>query len=214
MPIILSSIILSLFILLINKPVNAANLSIELGKNSTGVAFGRDFGFGFGMVGLSAKFITDGPWTYIPTEDALKNTCDEFKNSPTLIDENNKVGVAKDCKEEGLFNDGDEWEVFGKLGFRIPLIPKVYFNSGIGVSRKKTTELFMFCDAIKLACPEDVCEPKSCSKAEEFVTWGHVKENYFMNFIGGITFEMTHRMLLNIDYHTRQGLLSGLMWRF
>ena len=225
MPVLIKAIILSFFIFLINNQVNAANLSIELGKNSTGVAVGRDFGFGYGLVGLSAKFITDGPWSYVPTEESLKNSCNDFHVAePVDPDESDQdeSKAARDCNENGVFDDGDEWEVFGKLGFRIPVFSRFFVNTGLGISKKRTSELFTFCDDIKLACKweggEKVCETKpenDCyEKAGEFVTWGHVEENYYLNFIGGISVEITRRMLLNIDYHTRQGLLSGIMWRF
>lgn len=193
MPVLIKAIILSFFIILINNHVNAANLSVELGKNSTGVAVGRDFGFGYGLVGLSAKFITDGPWSYVPTEEDLNSSCEYFESN------------EKGCEYKGRYYDGDEWEIFGKAGYKLPVVSIIYLNAGMGISKNRTTKLYLLKEDVKLTSGETV---------EFMETWGHVKENYYLNFIGGVSVEITRRMLLNIDYHTRQGLLSGLMWRF
>ncbi len=174
----------------------AANLSIELGRDSTSVAAGRDFGFGYGMVGISATFTTDAPWSYVETTETLNSPCLTFQSDPT-----------KDCVPKGYFHDGDEWEVFGKLGYRLPIIPMVYINTGMGVSKQRTAELYIFCTGIE--------DPTGgCPSARLFETWGRVDDDYFLTFLGGLTVEMTHQLLLNIDYHTRNGFISGLMWRF
>ena len=209
MPFIIA-IIFSLF--LFCNTASAANLSIEIGKDSSSVAAGRDFRFGYGLVGISSRFTTDAPWSYVPTTESLNNLCRDFIGSP--ID---PAGNTKNCEQRGFFRDGDEWEVFGKLGFRLPIISRVYINTGMGVSKQKITELFIFCDKIGLTPAEissGVINTKSCSKAEEFISWGQVKEHYYLNFLGGLTVEMTRQLFLNIDYHARNGLMSGLMWRF
>lgn len=192
----LTVIILSLIIFLTDIPLNAANLSVDMGKNSTSVAAGRDFGFGYAMLGISATFTTDAPWSYVATDDGLSKVCTDFQSDST-----------KDCEPKGRFHDGDEWEVFGKAGYRLPFISLVYVNTGIGISRQRIARLYIFCVGIE--------EPDGgCPKARLFETWGEVDDDYFLTFLAGFTVEMTHRLLLNINYHTRKGLLSGFMWRF
>lgn len=189
----------SLFLFLHWSSAFAANLSINIGKDSTSVAAGRDFNFGYALIGVSATFTTDAPWSYVATEEGLDGACSDFQ-----------AGTTRDCEPKGRFQDGDEWEVFGKLGYRLPLIPIFYISGGLGVSRQKIANLYLFCDEINLIGDET----KSCSKAGEFLTWGRTEEHYYTNFLAGVTVEMTRRLLLNLDYHTRKGLLGGLMWRF
>lgn len=193
---IINAIILSIFLILSSTPVQAANLSIEIGSNSTSIAAGRDFSFGYGMVGISATFMTDAPWSYVATTESLDNPCQEFINN-----------VAKDCQPKGRFQDGDEWEVFGKLGYRLPLISRVFLNTGMGLSKQKVADLYLFCTGIDSATG-------GCPQSRLFETWGQVDEDYFLTFLGGMTLEMTRQLLLNVDYHTRKGFISGLMWRF
>ena len=194
--IIITAIILSIFLILFSTPVQAANLSIEIGSNSTSVAAGRDFSFGYGMVGIAATFMTDAPWSYVATTETLDNPCQTFQTDTT-----------KDCQPKGRFQDGDEWEIFGKLGYRLPLISRVYLNTGMGLSKQRVADLYLFCTGIE--------DPSGgCPQSRLFETWGHVDEDYFLTFLGGMTLEMTRQLLLNIDYHTRKGFISGLMWRF
>lgn len=190
-------IILSIILLLTNSPsIYAANLSIDIGRDSTSVAAGRDFGFGYAMLGISATYTTDAPWSYVATDDSLSKACTDFQSDST-----------KDCEPKGRFHDGDEWEVFGKAGYRLPFISLIYVNTGIGISKQRIARLYIFCVGIEGA-------GGGCSKARLFETWGEVDENHFLTFLGGFTVEMTHRLLLNINYHTRKGLLSGFIWRF
>lgn len=148
------------------------------------------------MVGISAMFTTDAPWSYVETEEGLEQSCVDFQTDP-----------EKDCEPKGRFHDDDEWELFGKLGYRLPLLSMIYVNTGMGVSKQKIADLYIFC--------VDIEEPGGgCSKARLFETWGDIKERYYLNFLGGLTVEMTRRFLFNIDYHTRKGLVGGLMWRF
>ena len=193
---IINVIILSIFLILPSNPVQAANLSIEIGRDSTSVATGRDFSFGYGMVGIAATFVTDAPWSYVATTEPLNDPCLTFQSDPT-----------KNCQPKGRFHDGDEWEVFGKLGYRLPLISRVYLNTGMGLSKQKVADLYLFCTGIE--------DPSGgCPKSRLFETWGQVDEDYFLTFLGGLTIEMTRQILLNVDYHTRKGFISGLMWRF
>lgn len=192
----LTVIILSILLLIPNIETYAANLSMNMGKDSTSVAVGRDFNFGYAMLGISATFTTDEPWSYVSTSESLNKSCMDFQSDPT-----------KDCEPKGRFHDGDEWEVFGKLGYRLPLISIIYINTGIGISRQRIAELYIFCVGID--------EPGGgCSKARLFETWGKVSEHYYLNFLGGFTFKMTHHLLFTVDYHTRKGILGGFMWRF
>ena len=193
---IIHAIILSIFLILFSTPVQAANLSIEIGSNSTSVAAGRDFSFGYGMVGVAATFMTDAPWSYVATTETLDNPCLTFQADAT-----------KDCQPKGRFHDGDEWEVFGKLGYRLPLISRVYLNTGMGLSKQRVADLYLFCTGIDN--PDG-----GCPQSRLFETWGQVDEDYFLTFLGGMTLEMTRQLLLNVDYHTRKGFISGLMWRF
>lgn len=191
------AIIFSLF--LFCNTASAANLSIEIGKDSSSIAAGRDFGFGYGMLGISATYTTDSPWSYVETTESLNKPCDDFIKDTT-----------KSCSPKGRFHDGDEWEIFGKLGYRLPVLKIFYLNMGTGISKQKISDLFVF--------GEDICTKSvgnTCTETREFAeTWGQVKEHYYLNFLGGVTVEMTHRLLFNVDYHTRKGLISGFMWRF
>jgi len=186
-------------LLLTSDPVHAAILSIQLGKESAQVAAGRDFSSGYALLGISATFTTDAPWSYVATGEALDGLCSDYQ-----------AGTNQDCERKGRFHDGDEWEVFGKFGYRFPLLPVLYLGGGFGISRQKIADLYLFCEEIDLSPGET----KSCGKARQFLTWGRTKEHYYANFITGVTIEMTQRFLLNVDYHTRRGLLGGLMWRF
>lgn len=196
----LSPFLFTFFLLIFSSgTVYSASLAINVGKDSTSVAAGRDFNFGYALVGVSATFTTDAPWSYVATEEGLDGACSDFQ-----------AGTTRDCEPKGRFQDGDEWEVFGKLGYKLPLVPMFYLSGGMGISRQRIADLYLFCDEITLIGDET----KSCSKAGEFMTWGRTKEHYYANFLAGVTIEMTRRLLLNVDYHTRKGLLGGLMWRF
>src|SRR3972149_10595811 len=197
---IINVIILSIFLILPSNPVQAANLSIEIGRDSTSVAAGRDFSFGYGMVGIAATFMTDAPWSYVATTATLDNPCQIFQ-----------ADVTKDCQPRGRFQDGDEWELFGKVGYRLPLISRVYLNTGLGVSKQKSAELYLF--------SEEYCTYRNtgggCDKKTEYgETWGEVDKDYYMTLLGGISVEMSRRILFNLDYHSRKGLIGGLIWRY
>src|SRR3989337_153349 len=134
---IINAIILSIFLILPSNPVQAAILSIEIGSNSTSVAAGRDFSFGYGMVGIAATFMTDAPWSYVATTETLHNPCQTFKDNET-----------EDGQRKGRFQDGDEWELFAKLGYRLPLISRIYLNTGMGLSKQRVADLYLFCTGI------------------------------------------------------------------
>src|SRR3990172_10823563 len=200
---IINVIILSIFLILFSTPVQAANLSIEIGSNSTSVAAGRDFSFGYGMVGIAATFMTDAPWSYVATTETLDNPCQTFKDNET-----------EDCQRKGRFQDGDEWELFAKLGYRLPRISRIYLNTGMGLSKQRVADLYLFCTGIDKSVDGVDISDGGCPQSRLFETWGQVDEDYFLTFLGGMTLEMTRKLLFNVDYHTRKGFISGLMWRF
>ncbi|MDD5435030.1 MAG: hypothetical protein PH343_06335, partial [Nitrospira sp.] len=78
--------------------IYAANLSFDIGKDSSGISAGRDFRFGYALLGMSTKFVTDAPWSYVPTRQSLDSACQDFKSVN-----------PKNCDPRGRFNDGDEW---------------------------------------------------------------------------------------------------------
>ena len=187
------SVSLCLLLLFAGTKSHAANLSFDMGRNSSGISAGRDFKFGYAMLGLSTKFTTDYPWSYVPTRQGLESPCNEFKAN------------EKGCEQRGRYNDGDEWEVFGKLGYRMPFISRLYLNAGLGVSKQRISDLYVFVEEINLQNGE----------TREFTeTWGHIEDRYYLNLLGGVGISMTRRMLLNVDYHTRKGLIGGIMYRF
>lgn len=198
---ILISILIVLLVLVAFKPANAASLSVDMGKGSAGFGIGSDFYFGYAVIGLSAKFTTDAPWSYVQTEETLIEQCDKFKEY-----KNNDPESPKYCEDKGRFFDGDEWEVFGKVGYRLPLLSSIYLNSGLGLSAQKTAKLYVFYDEYYTDSPD--------GKRKYGETWGQVDKDYFMTFLGGISVEMNRRLLINFDYHSRKGLIAGLMWRY
>ena len=203
---IVKSIIIVLLVLIAFEPAGAASLSIDIGKESTSFGIGTDFYFGYGLIGLSTKFTTDAPWSYVQTEERLIEPCEYFTSKSGPENE-----LRKKCTPEGKFNDGDEWEIFGKIGYRLPLISRVYLNTGLGVSKQKSAELYLF--------SEEYCTYRNtsgvCDKKTEYgETWGEVDKDYYMTLLGGISVEMSHRILFNLDYHSRKGLIGGLMWRY
>ncbi len=209
---IVKSIIIVLLVLIAFEPAGAASLSIDIGKESTSFGIGTDFYFGYGLIGLSTKFTTDAPWSYVQTDETLIEQCEEFIDykPPPDPDLTTNIEPERGCKPKGRFFDGDEWEIFGKIGYRLPLISRVYLNTGLGVSKQKSAELYLF--------SEEYCTywntNGTCTKAEYSETWGEVDEDYFMTFLGGISVEMNRRLLFNLDYHSRKGLIGGLMWRY
>ena len=191
-----------IFVLLLIPPdntIHAATLSVDLGRDSTSVAAGRDFDFGYGMLGISTIFITDSPWSYVATEGGLNKPCLDFQ-----------AASGKYCEPKDRFHDGDEFEVFGKVGYRLPLFSMIYLNAGVGISKQRIADLYIFCVGVE----EGSSGTQDCSSSRLFETWGEVDENYYLTLLGGLTVEMTHHLLVNIDYHTRRGLTGGLMWRF
>lgn len=194
---ILRFILIVLLVLVALKPANAASLSVDMGKGSAGFGIGSDFYFGYALIGLSARFTTDAPWPYVQTEETLIDQCDKFKD-------NNDP--KNDCEDKGRYFDGDEWEVFGKVGYRLPLLSSIYLNSGLGLSAQKTAKLYVFYDEYYTASPD--------GERKYGETWGQVDKDYFMTFLGGISVEMNRRLLINFDYHSRKGLIAGLMWRY
>lgn len=199
------SVSLCLMFLFAGTKTHAANLSFDIGRNSSGISAGRDFKFGYAMLGLSSKFTTDSPWSYVPTGQGLQSTCEDFNEKFKEYFENNKDEGVVPCKPEGRFHDGEEWEVYGKLGYRIPVISKLYLNAGLGISKQRVSDLYVFREDIKL---------QSGETREYMETWGHVKDHYYLNFLGGVGISVTRRMLFNVDYHTRKGLIGGIMYRF
>ncbi|MBI5192813.1 MAG: hypothetical protein HZA08_05165 [Nitrospirae bacterium] len=189
-----ASVSLCLIFLFPVTKAHAANLSFDMGRNSSGISAGRDFKFGYAMLGLSTKFTTDYPWSYVPTRQSLEGPCQDFKNTD-----------PKNCEKRGRYYDGDEWEVFGKLGYRLPVISRLYLNAGLGVSKQRISDLYVFREDIQL---------QNGVTSEFMETWGHVEDRYYLNLLGGVGISMTRRILLNVDYHTRKGLISGIMYRF
>jgi len=210
---IVKFILIILLFLFACKPANAASLSADLGKESAGFGIGRDFNFGYGLIGLSSKFTTDAPWSYVQTYETLKYKCQEFKDyvPPQDSDPETHKEPEKACESKGTFFDGDEWELFGKIGIRLPVISVVYLNTGLGIAAQKSSKLYLF--------SEEYCtyreQNSDCGyKVEYGETWGEVDKDYFMTFLGGISVEMNRRLLINLDYHSRKGLIAGLMWRY
>lgn len=188
---------------------HAANLSFDMGRDSSGISAGRDFKFGYAMLGLSTTFTTDYPWSYVPTRQKLEGTCESFNEKYQEYFDNNKVGYKEQgihpCDPKGRKQDGDEWEVFGKLGYRMPFISRLYLNAGLGVSKQRISDLYVFREDVTL---------KNGETREYMETWGHVEDRYYLNLLGGVGISMTRRMLFNVDYHTRKGLTGGIMYRF
>ncbi|MCC6543478.1 MAG: hypothetical protein IT392_03120 [Nitrospirae bacterium] len=202
---ILRFILIVLILFVSFKPACSASLSAELGKDNAGFGIGSDFYFGYALIGLSATFITDAPWSYVQTEKTLTESCDYFN---TKSDPENEL--RKKCTPKGKFHDGDEWEVFGKVGIRLPFVSSIYLNSGLGLSTQKTAQLYVFSEEYCTYRADGTC----LQKAEYGETWGQVDKDYFMTFLGGISVEMNRRLLINFDYHSRRGLIAGLMWRY
>lgn len=203
---IVKSIIIVLLVLIAFEPAGAASLSIDIGSNSTSVGIGTDFHFGYGLIGFSSSFITNAPWSYVQTGESLIEPCDNFNTKSGPENE-----LRKKCSTKGKYYDGDELEVFGKIGYKLPLISTVYLNTGIGVSKQKSAELYLF--------SEEYCTYRNpigkCDKVIEYSeTWGKVDEDYYMTILGGISVEMSRRILINLDYHSRKGLIGGLIWRY
>jgi len=203
---IVKSIIIVLLVLIAFEPAGAASLSIDIGKESTSFGIGTDFYFGYGLIGLSTKFTTDAPWSYVQTDETLIELCNQFSSYEPSSDKEPDRG----CKHKGRFFDGDEWEIFGKIGYRLPLISRVYLNTGLGVSKQKSAELYLFSEEYCTYKNGGICD----MKVEYSETWGEVDKDYFMTFLGGISVEMNRRLLFNLDYHSRKGLIGGLMWRY
>jgi len=204
---IVKSIIIVLLVLIAFEPAGAASLSIDIGKESTSFGIGTDFYFGYGLIGLSTKFTTDAPCSYVQTDETLIELCNQFSSYEPSSDKEPDRG----CKHKGRFFDGDEWEIFGKIGYRLPLISRVYLNTGLGVSKQKSAELYLF--------SEEYCTYRNtggvCDKKTEYgETWGEVDKDYYMTLLGGISVEMSRRILFNLDYHSRKGLIGGLIWRY
>ena len=202
---ILRFILIVLIVLVAFKPANAASLSADLGKESAGFGIGADFYFGYALIGLSATFTTDTPWSYVQTKETLIEPCEYFNSKSDPENE-----LRKKCTQEGKFHDGDEWEVFGKVGFRLPFVSSIYLNSGLGLSAQKTAQLYVFSEEYCTYRADGVC----IKEVEYGETWGQVDKDYFMTFLGGISVEMNRRLLINLDYHSRKGLIAGLMWRY
>ena len=202
---ILRFILIVLIVLVAFKPADAASLLADMGKGSAGFGIGSDFYFGYALIGLSAKFTTDAPWSYVQTEETLTGPCEYFN---TKSDPENEL--RKKCTQEGKFHDGDEWEVFGKVGFKLPLVSSIYLNSGLGLSAQKTAQLYVFSEEYCTYRQDGAC----IQKVEYGETWGQVDKDYFMTFLGGISVEMNRRILLSLDYHSRKGLIGGLIWRY
>ncbi len=202
---IVKSIIIVLLVLIAFEPAGAASLSIDIGKESTSFGIGTDFYFGYGLIGVSTKFTTDTPWSYVQTEETLIEPCEYFTSKSGPENE-----LRKKCTTKGRFNDGDEWEVFGKLGFRLPLVSAVYLNTGLGLSAQKSAQLYVFSEEYCTYRADGAC----IQKAEYGETWGEVDKDYYMTLLGGISVEMSRRILFNLDYHSRKGLTGGLMWRY
>ena len=202
---ILRFILIVLLVLITFKTADAASLSADMGKGSAGFGIGSDFYFGYALIGLSAKFTTDAPWSYVQTEETLIGPCEDFNTKSGSENE-----LRKKCTQEGKFHDGDEWEVFGKVGFRLPLVSSIYLNSGLGLSAQKTAQLYVFSEEYCTYRADGEC----IQKVEYGETWGQVDKDYFMTFLGGISVEMNRRLLINFDYHSRKGLIAGLLWRY
>lgn len=200
---------ISFLVLFTVKESFAANLSFDMGKNSAGVSAGRDFKFGYALLGISARFVDDFPWSYVHTNKDLNEQCDYYESQYDPYPPPDKL--IKNCIRKGNFYDGDEWELFSKAGYRLPFIPMVYLNTGIGISRQRKVELYLF--------SEEYCRARdnnnACIEKPTYdETWGRVRDYYYMNLLGGLGFEVTPHMLINIDYHSRRGLLGGIMYRF
>jgi len=202
---IVKFIMIVLLVLFASKSANAASLSADLGNRSAGFGIGSDFYFGYALIGISARFTTDAPWSYVQTKETLIESCEYFNTKSGPENE-----LRKKCTQEGNFYDGDEWEVFGKVGFRLPLVSSIYVNSGMGLSAQKSAQLFVFSEEYCTYREDGVC----VQKMEYGETWGQVDKDYFMTFLGGISVEMNPRLLFNLDYHSRKGLIAGLMWRY
>ena len=202
---IVKFIMIVLLVLFASESACAASLSIDMGRQSAGFGIGTDFNFGYGLIGLSAKFTTDAPWSYVQTEETLIGPCEDFNTKSGSENE-----LRKKCTQEGKFHDGDEWEVFGKVGFRLPLVSSIYLNSGLGLSAQKTAQLYVFSEEYCTYRADGEC----IQKVEYGETWGQVDKDYFMTFLGGISVEMNRRLIINFDYHSRKGLIAGLLWRY
>lgn len=204
-----ASVSLCLILLFAGTKSHAANLSFDIGRNSSGISVGRDFKFGYTMLGISTAFVTDAPWSYVQTKETLNEQCDNFKSQYDPAHPPDKL--IKNCIPKGNFHDGDEWEVYGKAGYRLPLISMIYLNAGMGISRQRRADLYLFSEEY---CTVRAGDGTCANKPEYSETWGRVKDHYYLNLLGGVGISMTSRMLFNIDYHTRKGLLGGIMYRF
>jgi hypothetical protein len=99
---IVKSIIIVLLVLIAFEPAGAASLSIDIGKESTSFGIGTDFYFGYGLIGLSTKFTTDAPWSYVQTDETLIELCNQFSSYEPSSDKEPDRG----CKHKGRFFDG------------------------------------------------------------------------------------------------------------
>lgn len=203
---IVTSIAMILIVLIAITPCVAASLSIDMGKQSASLGIGTDFYFGYGLIGFSSKFTTDAPWSYVQTHETLTGQCEYFNSKAGPENE-----LRKKCVPEGLFRDGDEWELFGKAGFRLPVVSALYLNTGLGLAAQKSARLFVFSEEY---CTYRDSGGACVQKVEYGESWGEVDKDYFMTFLGGISLEMNRRLLVNLDYHSRKGLVGGLMWRY
>lgn len=207
------SVSLCLLLLLAGTNTRAANLSFDIGRNSSGISAGRDFKFGYAMLGFSTTFTTDYPWSYVPTKETLNVQCDQYNmpaNQDDPIDPDPANKLLRSCSNKGKYYDGDEWEVYGKVGYKLPVISFIYFNAGMGISKQKESDLYLFSEEYCTVRVGDTC----ANKPQYSETWGHVEDHYYLNLLGGVGISMTRRMLFNVDYHTRKGLLGGIMYRF
>ncbi len=187
----------TILILLFHQPsyANGAFLSFTMAKDSAGIAAGGNIKGGFALVGISSTFTTDAPWSYVETTKNLTGPCETFK-----------ADSSKDCEPKGTFHDGDEWEIFTKIGIQMPFWQRLYIDAGLGLSHQKLAKLFIFCVGITSG--------GNCDSAKSFETWGQIKELFFITYLGGISLRVSPRVLLHLDYHSRQGFQGGFMWVF
>ena len=178
-----------------------------MGPGTLGMAIGGDLKSGYAMAGFSAIFITDAPWSYVPTSESLSEPCAQFRGDTTKPPEWN---LATACVPKGTFQDGEEWELYGKFGYRIPGTRIFFLDMGVGVSHRKTADLYIFCTG-----PSSVDLGKDqCNKSEDFITWGEVTERYYPTGLVGLGISVRKDFLFNLDYHSRRGPILGMTWRF
>jgi hypothetical protein len=207
-----------LLFLIFSLPASASRVSIEMGDGTMGVSAGGDFRFGYVLGGFSARFIDDFPWSYIPTRQSLTEPCENYKSAdyyPVDPNDSSKGELAVDCDDtKGGFHDGEEWEIFGKLGWRVPRIPGLFLDLGAGISYQRTADLYIFCNGITVAPGLPESDWRSCNRSSDFTTWGRIHDRYSPTVLWGIGIEPRKDFLLNIDYHSRRGPLLGMTWRF